>query len=56
MSNAWNGPNVDKKISGDLWRSFLYVRRRDGQVMPGNVPESMPFVIVSYDSGGVTGA
>ena len=55
VSEKWNGPYIDKEPSKDPWGSdYRYISRESG-LMPGTVPEKLPYVIFSYGADGVEG-
>lgn len=55
VSNDWDGPYIEKKLSKDPWgNEYVYVKNGDG-LFPENAPLSAPFVIVSLGSDGVYG-
>lgn len=48
LSEQWNGPYLERKPCADPWGSdFEYLNSQDS-ALPSEVPESLPFVLISY--------
>ncbi|MCQ2597231.1 MAG: type II secretion system major pseudopilin GspG [Treponema sp.] len=51
----WDGPYLEKQPGKDPWgRNYIYQSRESG-IMPGEVPEKLPFVLYSYGADGEEG-
>ena len=46
----WNGPYLDRKPCNDPWGSSYKYLSSESSIMPSEVPEKLPFVLISYGS------
>lgn len=44
----WNGPYVERKPSADPWGTDFEYLSAQSSVMPAEVPENLPYVLISY--------
>lgn len=51
----WKGPYVDRKPSKDPWGSDYIYYTGDSAFVPDEVPEGLPFVLLSYGADGQEG-
>lgn len=55
VPDNWNGPYIDKEPSKDPWGSDYRYYTAGSALMPGEVPEGLPFVLLSYGADGQEG-
>lgn len=46
----WNGPYVEEQIQSDPWKSNYVYRTNRNAFFPGDAPENLPFVIISFSA------
>jgi general secretion pathway protein G len=51
----WNGPYLDREPGNDPWGTDFKYLSAESSAMPAEVPESLPFVLISYGSDGKEG-
>ena len=44
----WDGPYVERKPGKDPWGTNFEYRSAESSVMPSEVPENLPYVLISY--------
>ncbi len=44
----WDGPYLDRKPGNDPWGTDFKYLSAESSIMPSEVPESLPFVLISY--------
>ena len=44
----WNGPYLDREPGHDPWGTDFKYLSSESSVMPAEVPENLPFVLISY--------
>ena len=44
----WDGPYVERKPGKDPWGTNFEYISAEGSVMPSEVPENLPYVLISY--------
>ena len=44
----WEGPYLDRKPSADPWGTNFEYISAESSIMPSEVPENLPFVLMSY--------
>ena len=44
----WNGPYLDREPGNDPWGTDFKYLSSESSVMPAEVPENLPFVLISY--------
>lgn len=44
----WNGPYLDREPGNDPWGTDFKYLSSESSVMPSEVPEGLPFILVSY--------
>ncbi len=55
VPEKWNGPYIDRQPSKDPWGTdYRYICRGSG-IMPGEVPEGLPYVLYSCGPDGKEG-
>lgn len=48
VPEKWNGPYVERKPSADPWGTDFEYLSAESSIMPAEVPENLPFVLISY--------
>ena len=51
----WDGPYLDREPGNDPWGTDFKYLSAESSAMPAEVPESLPFVLISYGSDGKEG-
>ena len=51
----WNGPYLEKEPAKDPWGADYKYISRESSVMPLQVPDGLPFVLLSYGADGQEG-
>ena len=51
----WNGPYLDREPGNDPWGTDFKYLSSESSVMPSEVPETLPFILISYGSDGKEG-
>ena len=51
----WKGPYLDREPAHDPWGTDFKYLSAESSAMPAEVPESLPFVLISYGSDGKEG-
>ena len=51
----WSGPYLDREPGHDPWGTDFKYLSSESSPMPSEVPESLPFVLISYGSDGKEG-
>ncbi len=48
IPEGWNGPYVNSKPANDPWGANYKYYSRESSIMPSEVPENLPYVLMSY--------
>ena len=48
----WDGPYLDRKPGNDPWGTDFKYLSSESSIMPSEVPENLPFVLISYGPDG----
>ena len=48
IPEGWNGPYLDREPTHDPWGTDFKYLSSESSVMPAEVPENLPFVLISY--------
>ena len=48
VPEGWNGPYIDREPGNDPWGTDFKYLSAESSVMPPEVPENLPFVLISY--------
>ena len=51
----WNGPYLDREPGNDPWGTDFKYLSSESSIMPSEVPENLPFVLISYGADGKEG-
>ncbi len=51
----WNGPYLDREPGNDPWGTDFKYLSAESSLMPAEVPENLPFVLISYGADGREG-
>jgi len=51
----WNGPYLDREPGNDPWGADFEYLSSESSIMPAEVPESLPFILISYGPDGCQG-
>ncbi|MCQ2575094.1 MAG: type II secretion system major pseudopilin GspG [Treponema sp.] len=51
----WAGPYLERKPSADPWGTDFKYLSSESSVMPSEVPENMPFILISYGADKIQG-
>lgn len=51
----WNGPYLDRAPGNDPWGTDFKYLSSESSALPSEVPENMPFVLISFGSDGKEG-
>lgn len=51
----WNGPYLDREPGNDPWGTDFKYLSSESSLMPSEVPENLPFILVSYGADGKEG-
>ena len=52
----WDGPYLDREPGNDPWGTDYKYLSSESSIMPSEVPEKLPFVLISYGPDGKEGA
>lgn len=55
VPEEWNGPYLERKPSDDPWGTPFEYISSESSILPAEVPENLPFVIISYGADKVEG-
>ena len=51
----WNGPYIESEVSKDPWGGDYKYVSSETSSLPSEVPENLPFVLISYGADGLEG-
>ncbi len=51
----WNGPYLEREPCNDPWGTDFKYLSAESSIMPSEVPENLPFVLISYGADGKEG-
>ena len=55
VPEGWNGPYLEREPGHDPWGTDFKYLSAESSVMPAEVPQSLPFVLISYGADGKEG-